>query len=812
MSQHLIDIGSLKSYITDHRATAHGILHRIASAGQPFLLRSQVMDVLDRLGESDGGIDATELDTPLTNMLRMVQDAAHDGATLCLALRPRIGRWSYLRILLDQLDVQDIPVREYLAFKEHLVDPNRSSDDWTLEIDFEPFLRDVLKMRESRSIGSGVEFLNRRLSSQIFDTSSVRNGSAGDKKLLEFLRLHKWRGQQLMLNGLIGDVPGLREALRNALERLSTFPDETPWASFVSVMQTLGFEVGWGRTAVEVSDMMRCLQDILEAPTPVTIENFLKRVPMIFSVVILSPHGWFGQTNVLGRPDTGGQVVYILDQVRALEREMRERLACQGLDIEPQIIVVTRLIPEAEGTSANERKEMIAGTRNAYILRVPFRHADGSVHKHWLSRFEIWPYLERFSHDCERELLAELSARPDLIVGNYSDGNLVATLLSNRLKVTQCNVAHALEKTKYLYSDLYWKDNDSHYHFSCQFTADLIAMNAADFIITSTYQEIAGTRNTVGQYESHMAYTMPGLYRVVSGIDAFDPKFNIVSPGADTDIFFPATDKARRLPHLIEQIDELVFGEGPEGAYRGNFTAPEKPLLLTMARMDRIKNITGLARWFGESPELRKHCNLLIVSGHVDAARSSDNEERDQIATMHQMMDDLQLDGQVRWLGMHLEKALSGELYRFVAESRGAFVQPALFEAFGLTVIEAMATGLPVFATCFGGPLEIIEDGKSGYHIDPNHGDAAAEKIGAFMAGSGEDPGLWDRISDGAIARVEARYTWARYAERLMTLSRIYGFWRHITDLERTETWRYLEMFYGLQYRPLVEKKWPAAE
>ncbi len=38
----------------------------------------------------------------------------------------------------------------------------------------------------------------------------------------------------------------------------------------------------------------------------------------------------------------------------------------------------------------------------------------------------------------------------------------------------------------------------------------------ADFIITSTYQEIAGQPGHVGQYESHNAFTMPGLYRVTS--------------------------------------------------------------------------------------------------------------------------------------------------------------------------------------------------------------------------------------------------------------------------------------------------------
>lgn len=58
--------------------------------------------------------------------------------------------------------------------------------------------------------------------------------------------------------------------------------------------------------------------------------------------------------------------------------------------------------------------------------------------------------------------------------------------------ILQCTIAHALEKTKYPDSDIYWEKFEEKYHFSCQFTADLIAMNHADFIITSTYQEIAG--------------------------------------------------------------------------------------------------------------------------------------------------------------------------------------------------------------------------------------------------------------------------------------------------------------------------------
>ena len=62
----------------------------------------------------------------------------------------------------------------------------------------------------------------------------------------------------------------------------------------------------------------------------------------------------------------------------------------------------------------------------------------------------------------------------------------------------------------------------------------------------------------------------------------------------------------------------------------------------------------------------------------------------------------------------------------------------------------------------------------------------------------------WAAVSQASIARVNARYTWDLYAERMMTLSRIYGFWKHVTNLERAETQRYLQMFYSLQYKPLA--------
>jgi len=73
-------------------------------------------------------------------------------------------------------------------------------------------------------------------------------------------------------------------------------------------LQTLGLEKGWGNTAGRVLETIKLLQDLLQAPDPETLEKFLALIPMVFSVVIVSPHGYFGQAGVLGLPDTGGQV------------------------------------------------------------------------------------------------------------------------------------------------------------------------------------------------------------------------------------------------------------------------------------------------------------------------------------------------------------------------------------------------------------------------------------------------------------------------------------------------------------------------
>ena len=117
---------------------------------------------------------------------------------------------------------------------------------------------------------------------------------------------------------------------------------------------------------------------------------------------------------------------------------------------------------------------------------MPFRTEDGKDLPHWVSRFDIYPYLERYAEVCITlfipclsfqkknihslltgivyafissnsihsllgladklnavlqdscaKILDMLQGKPDLVIGNYTDGNLVASLVSRKLGVTQ---------------------------------------------------------------------------------------------------------------------------------------------------------------------------------------------------------------------------------------------------------------------------------------------------------------------------------------------------------------------------------------
>ncbi|MCL6433894.1 MAG: sucrose synthase [Leptolyngbyaceae cyanobacterium HOT.MB2.61] len=784
---------------SDEKTNLRQFANLLRASDKRYLLRNEILTAFDDYCRHYEKSEHFHTSSRLSKLVYYIQEIILDVESLCMIIRPRIAQQEAYR-LLEDLTVEPMSIQELLDLRDRLVNHYHPQEGDVLEIDFQPFYDYSPTIRDPKNIGKGVEFLNRYLSSKLFqDPSQWQNA------LFNFLRLHSYDASQLLINERIQSQQQLSDQIKAALQLLGDRPGDASYESFRFDLQNLGFEPGWGNTAHRVRETLEMLDQLIDSPDHQALESFISRIPMIFRIALISPHGWFGQEGVLGRPDTGGQVVYILDQVKSLEKQLQEDIELAGLDVlnvHPKVIVLTRLIPNSDGTLCNQRLEKIHGTEDAWILRVPFREFNPKLTQNWISRFEIWPYLETFAIDAEKELRAEFGGKPDLIIGNYSDGNLVAFLLARQLKVTQCNIAHALEKSKYLFSNLYWQDLEDKYHFSLQFTADLIAMNAANFIISSTYQEIVGTPESVGQYESYKSFTMPDLYHVTSGIELFSPKFNVVPPGVNEAVFFPYTRTDDRLLECRDRLEDLLFTlEDPAQVY-GKLEDPTKRPLFSMARLDRIKNLTGLAECFGKSEELQKRCNLILIAGKLRTEDSTDHEEISEIEKLYRVIDEYNLHGKIRWLGVRLPKVDTGEVYRIIADRQGVFVQPALFEAFGLTILESMITGLPTFATRFGGPLEIIQNKVNGFLINPTHLEEMAGIILEFISKCDQNPGYWSEISNRAIERVYSTYTWKIHTTRLLSLAKIYGFWNYTSLENRKDMLRYIESLFYLLYKP----------
>ncbi len=93
------------------------------------------------------------------------------------------------------------------------------------------------------------------------------------------------------------------------------------------------------------------------------------------------------------------------------------------------------------------------------------------------------------------------------------------------------------------------------------------------------------------------------------------------------------------------------------------------------------------------------------------------------------------------------------------------FVFPSLFEGFGLVILEAMASGLPVITTCNTAGPDLIDPGVNGFLI--NDGDV--DELTKYIQKLANDNSL--RAKMGAAARLRAeKYTWSAYGDRCATI------------------------------------------
>ncbi|MGB5281389.1 MAG: HAD family hydrolase, partial [Arenicellales bacterium] len=107
-------------------------------------------------------------------------------------------------------------------------------------------------------------------------------------------------------------------------------------------------------------------------------------------------------------------------------------------------------------------------------------------------------------------------------------------------------------------------------------------------------------------------------------------------------------------------------------------------------------------------------------------------------------------------------------IYRLTAASGGVFVNPALTEPFGLTLIEAAASGLPIVATEDGGPRDILSNCNNGLLIDPLDTDQIASSILSLL----NDWEGWQKLSTNGLRGVREHYSWEAHAKNYIEVVR----------------------------------------
>lgn len=122
---------------------------------------------------------------------------------------------------------------------------------------------------------------------------------------------------------------------------------------------------------------------------------------------------------------------------------------------------------------------------------------------------------------------------------------------------------------------------------------------------------------------------------------------------------------------------------------------------------------------------------------------------------------DLKLVQHILWLGA-LPQNKVFEYYAIM----DIFVMPSLYEGFGLTAAEAMAAGLPVVGTKIEGLSEVIEDGISGYLVQPSNSQALSNALLSLL----KDPSKAKVIAQNGCSRVENLFSLEKFKNSMIRL------------------------------------------
>ena len=435
-------------------------------------------------------------------------------------------------------------------------------------------------------------------------------------------------------------------------------------------------------------------------------------------LLLISVHGLIrGDEFELGRDaDTGGQIKYVVELARVLG----------DLPNIARVDLVTRRIDD-KSVSSDYSKRIEPLSDKVNIIRIDC--AD----QLYIPKEQLWDHLDNFADNLLNHLHTN-NLIPHIIHSHYADAGYVGTRLSHQLSVPLIHTGHSLgrSKRKHLLASGIKRDViEKRYNMSRRINAEEATLGAAERVITSTYQEIEE------QYELY-DYYQPDQMRVVP----------------------PGTDLVKFHPVVGDECESNIAGELNRFLKDSN-----KHMVLAISRPDQRKNINTLIEAFGESEELQQIANLVIVAGNRDDIQDMESGPQEVLTDILLSIDQYDLYGKIAYPKHHMSDDIS-VLYRLAALSGGVFINPALTEPFGLTLIEAAASGLPIVATEDGGPMDIIENCGNGYLIDPLDKDMIVEKILAVI----NDKSKWQQLAKNGIAGVNEHYSWQAHAEKYLTV------------------------------------------
>lgn len=434
-------------------------------------------------------------------------------------------------------------------------------------------------------------------------------------------------------------------------------------------------------------------------------------------IVLFSIHGLIRGGNLeLGRDaDTGGQVLYVVELAKALAR----------LDDVARVELLTRRVIDDKVDEEYARLEEKLSSK-ASIIRL-----DAGPEE-YLPKEQLWDHLDNFV-DNTVDWLKSRERMPDLLHSHYADAGYVAVRTSHLTGIPLVHTGHSLGRDKrrrLLATGMSEQDINEQYNIDRRIEAEEEVLANAELVITSTRNEIND------QYEIY---------------DYYHPELmTVIPPGIDLKKFYP--------PRLGERSPDVL------GDIRRFLDAPDKPMILALSRADGRKNIETLLKAYGESEELQKLANLVIIAGNRDDIRGMEDGARKVLTDLLVLIDFYDLYGKVAMPKHHVFDEVPA-IYRNAAISTGVFVNPALTEPFGLTLLEAAACGVPLVATENGGPVDIIGNCQNGILVNPlDH-----EAIGAALLTLLTQPEKWRQASENGLRNIPRFYSWEAHANTYLS-------------------------------------------